>query len=47
MIKAAAENGWLDGDAPHPGNAAAPSSAPAADGILTYAAIDIARRLRG
>jgi porphobilinogen synthase len=46
VIKAAAERGWLDGDAAMMETLLAFKRA-GADGILTYAAIDIARRLRG
>jgi porphobilinogen synthase len=45
MIKAAAQNGWLDGDAAMMEALLAFKRA-GADGILTYFALDVARRLR-
>jgi porphobilinogen synthase len=45
MVKAAAERGWLDGDAAMYETLLAFKRA-GADGILTYAAIDVARMLR-
>jgi porphobilinogen synthase len=46
MVMAAAQNGWLDGDAAMMETLLAFKRA-GADGILTYAALDIARRLNG
>ena len=46
MIKAAAQNGWLDHDAVMMEALMAFKRA-GADGILTYFAIDAARKLRG
>jgi porphobilinogen synthase len=45
MIKAAAQNGWLDGDKAMMESLACFKRA-GADGILTYFALDAARRLR-
>ena len=45
MVKAAAQNGWLDGDAAMMETLLAFKRA-GADGILTYAALDMAERLR-
>ncbi len=46
MIKAAAERGWLDGERTMLEALLAFKRA-GADGILTYAALDVARTLRG
>jgi porphobilinogen synthase len=46
MIKAAAQNGWLDHDAVMMESLLAFKRA-GADGILTYFALDVARKLRG
>jgi porphobilinogen synthase len=45
MIRAAAQNGWLDGDAAMMESLAAFKRA-GADGVLTYFAVDAARRLK-
>ena len=45
MLKAAAANGWLDGDAVMMESLLAFKRA-GADGILTYFALDAARKLR-
>jgi porphobilinogen synthase len=45
MIKAAAGNGWLDGERAMMESLLAFKRA-GADGILTYAAVDAAKRLR-
>ena len=45
MLKAAAQNGWLDGDAVMMESLLAFKRA-GADGILTYFALDAARKLR-
>jgi porphobilinogen synthase len=46
MIKAAAQNGWLDHDATMMESLLAFKRA-GADGVLTYFALDAAERLRG
>ena len=46
MLRAAGERGWLDGDAALM-EALRGFKRAGADGVLTYAALDIARRLRG
>jgi len=46
MLKAAAQNGWLDGDAVMMESLMAFKRA-GADGVLTYFALDAARKLRG
>ena len=45
MVKAAAERGWLDGDRAMMESLIAFKRA-GADGILTYAAVEVARRLK-
>ena len=45
MLKAAAQNGWLDGDAAMMESLIAFKRA-GADGVLTYAAIETAKRLK-
>ena len=46
MLKAAAQNGWLDGDAVMMESLMAFKRA-GADGVLTYFALDAARKLKG
>jgi porphobilinogen synthase len=46
MLKAAAQNGWLDGDAVMMESLMAFKRA-GADGVLTYFALDAARKLQG
>jgi porphobilinogen synthase len=46
MLKAAAQNGWLDHDAVMMESLLAFKRA-GADGVLTYFAIDAAKKLRG
>ena len=46
MLKAAGERGWLDGDGAIL-EALQGFKRAGADGVLTYAALDVARRLRG
>ncbi|MCZ6745569.1 MAG: porphobilinogen synthase, partial [Alphaproteobacteria bacterium] len=45
MLKAAAQNGWLDGEAAMMESLIAFKRA-GADGVLTYAAIETAKRLK-
>jgi porphobilinogen synthase len=45
MLKAAAERGWLDGERAMVESLLAFKRA-GADGVLTYAAVDVARRLK-
>jgi porphobilinogen synthase len=45
MVKAAGERGWIDGEAAMLETLLAFKRA-GADGVLTYAAVDVARRLK-